>query len=94
MSPKKSTTRKKPEPFFKKSRQTRQPDTTVFELEIWPSRSFKRGPRSGNIGLGTYRSMHDVEMAVKRIEKIRKAQRKAAYEFRVYMLYTERTRIH
>ncbi len=64
----------------------------TFELEVWPGKRFKKGPRESNTGLGTYRSLHDVEEAVKRIKK-GPTRGGGAPEFRLYMVVTDRTRI-
>ena len=86
-------TRKKPEQFWRKFPPS-QPNETTWEVEFWPHRGFKKGPRAGNCGFGTYRSMREVEQAVKRMEKFCAKHRKPRDEVRVYMVYTERQRVH
>lgn len=95
MSQKKSKTpKKKPEPFWKKFPKREERSETTFEVQWWPPKSFKGGPRAGNVGMGTYRDMGEVEAAVKRADTWRKATRRPKGELRVYMIYTTRERIH
>ena len=63
----------------------------TFELESWPGKFFKEGPRKGNVGLGTYRTIREAEAAVERIKKL--FSRGGVPEFRLYMVVTDRTRI-
>ena len=61
----------------------------TFELEVWPSRKRwdpKVGPREGNVSLGVYDTMREVEQTMKRIRRARKN----TVEFRVWLVRIDR----